>query len=394
MKKTAILILAASLIFSLCACGSSGSSTENNAKTTHGDKELYIGGIGPTTGAYANYGLSVQHGAEVAVKEINETGGIGGMTITFSMQDSQGDPEAAVSAYGKLLDWGMDVSIGTVLSGEMASVVNASANDDMFMITASASADACLEASKNAFRICFYDSYQGIAAADYVNQNLPGKAVSVFYQSDNDYSVGLYESFEARCKELGITFKTVQTFLKSDTDYTAQINALADSGAEIIFIPIYAEETSTFLTQAKNGTADAIFGENTYFFGADGLDGIMGKVSDPKDANNVLMLTPFAENSTDEKVKNFVSKYQAAYGSTPDQFAADGYDAIYVLKEVIEKAGYTASSQISGAKLSSTITTLSYKGVTGEMKWKENGNTDKGCTAIIYKDGAGSVFGE
>ena len=371
---------------SLCACG-------GNKK--HDDSKIYIGGIGPLTGQYANYGLSVQHGAEVAVKEINEAGGMNGMTIEFSMQDSTGDPEAAVTAYGKLMDWGMDASIGTVLSGEMASVVNASAKDDMFMITGSASADKCLEASTNAFRVCFYDSYQGIAAANYVAKNLAGKKVAVFYQSDLDYSDGLYKSFKAECEKQKIDIVETQSFLSTDTDYTAQINALVDSKAEIIFLPIYAAEASVFLTQAKNGTANAVFPSGTYFFGADGLDGIMTKVSDPKEADNVLMLTPFAgESSSDPKVASFVAKYKAAYGSVPDQFAADGYDAIYAIKAAVEKAGYKKASDIKGSGLSAALVTLTVTGVTGEMKWQANGNTDKAAMAIIYQNGTGKVFGE
>ena len=386
MKKVLALMLAAVMALSLCACGS-GSDEKAN--------EIKIGGIGPLTGQYANYGLSVQHGAEIAIKEINEAGGMNGMQIVFSMQDSQGDPEAAVSAYGKLIDWGMNASIGTVLSGEMASVVNASANDNMFMISASASADKCLEGSSNAFRICFYDSYQGIAAANYVAENLPGKKVAVFYQSDLDYSAGLYESFAAECKVKGIEIVDVQSFLSTDTDYTAQINALVDSQAEIIFLPIYAAEASVFLTQAKNGTASAVFAEGTYFFGADGLDGILTKVSNASEANNVLMLTPFAgESSSDAKVSGFVKKYKEAYGAAPDQFAADGYDAIYAIKAAVEKAGYTKAADIKGEGLSAALVQVSLEGVTGDMKWQANGNTDKSAMAIIYKDENGTVFGE
>ena len=388
MKKVWSLVLAMAMVFSLAACGGQSSNQK------HADNELYIGGIGPLTGQYANYGTSVQHGAEVAVKEINDAGGINGMKIVFSMQDSTGDPEQAVTAYGKLLDWGMNASIGTVLSGEMASVVNASAKDDMFMISASASADECLTASNNAFRICFYDSYQGVAAADYVAEKLPGKKVSIFYQSDLDYSIGLYESFKKECEAKGVQIVTTQSFLATDTDYTTQINALADSGAEIIFLPIYAAEASTFLTQAKNGTADAVFKAGTYFFGADGLDGIMTKVSNAKEADNVLMLTPFAESSTDPKVQSFVKKYKDAYGAVPDQFAADGYDAVYAIKAAVEQAGYKKASDVKGSGLSAAIVKVTYAGVTGEMKWQANGNTDKMAMAVIYQDGVGKVFGE
>lgn len=389
MKKFLAVFMALAMVFCFAACGGN--------KSGHADNEVYIGGIGALTGDYANYGLSVQHGAEVAVEEINAAGGINGMKIVFNMQDSQADPESAKSAYGKLIDWGMDISIGTVMSGEMASVSQESANDDMFMISPSASADKCLEASSNAFRVCFYDSYQGIAAADYVKENLSGKKVAVFYQSDIDYSVGLYESFKTQAANDGVEIVAEQSFTSDEKDYTTQINALADSGAEVIFIPIYAAEASMFLSQAKNGTDSAVFADGVYFFGCDGLDGILGKVAgNESTANNVLMLTPFAESSTDPAVVKFVNAYKEKTGSVPDQFAADGYDAVYVIKAALEAMNITKSSEISGAKVSATVAGdgFAYEGVTGEMTWEANGNTNKLAMAIIYNNGTGSVFGE
>ena len=387
-KKVFAIILAAVMVFSFAACGS-------DKKSGHDDAELYVGVIGPLTGDYANYGRSVQHGIEIAIDEVNAAGGINGMKLVFNPQDSQGDPESAVSAYGNLVDWGMDCGFGTVLSGEMASVVKASAEDDMYFISASASNDTCLDASSNAFRICFYDSYQGIAAADYVKEKFPGKEVAVFYQSDLDYSIGLYESFKDQAEKDGVKITCVQSFTSDEKDYTTQINAIADSKAEVVYIPIYAAEASMFLSQAKNGTADAVFSSNVYFFGCDGLDGILTKVKDnPATANNVLMLTPFAASSSDPAVKSFVEKFTTKTGAEPDQFAADGYDAVYVMKAAIEKAGISKSSEISGAKLAAAMTQIQVDGITGSMTWEANGNTNKLAMAIIYNNGIASVFGE
>jgi branched-chain amino acid transport system substrate-binding protein len=91
---------------------------------------------------------------------------------------------------------------------------------------------------------------------------------------------------------------------------------------------------------------------------------------------------------------SFVSKYKAVYGSVPDQFAADGYDAIYAIKAAVEKAGYKKASDVKGSGLSAALVQLTLTGVTGEMKWQANGNTDKAAMAIIYQNGVGKVFGE
>ena len=296
-KKVVAMFLAAVMAFSLVACGSK--SDNGGSGDASGTETIKLGGVGPLTGGYANYGLSVQHGAELAVKEINAAGGVNSKQLELSFQDSQGDPESAVAAYGKLMDWGMNVSLGAVLSGETASVVAAAKADDVLVMETTGSADKCIDGNDKAFRICFYDSYQGTAAADYLTDNALATEVGVFYQSDTDYSVGLYNAFVAECQNTGVTIKETQTFTTAtNTDFSTQVNALASSGVKVVFIPIYAEEASTFLTQAKGKFADDV-----YFFGADGLDGILGKVSqDVTIADNVLMMTPFAADSADPKV--------------------------------------------------------------------------------------------
>lgn len=382
MKKFLCMMMAVLMVLAMAACG--GEPANNGGNDTPDATTVKIGGIGPLTGAYANYGLSEKNGAELAVKEINEAGGIAGKQIELSYQDSQGESESAVNAYGKLMDWGMEVSLGCVLSGENASVVAAARDDDVLLITPSGSVDKCIDGNDKAFRVCFYDSYQGAAAAQYIKDNNMVDTVGILYQSDNDYSVGLYNAFVAKCGELGITIAETQTFTSStNTDFSTQVSALVSSGVKLVFIPLYAEEASTFLTQAHGKFADDV-----YFFGADGLDGILGKVEqDTSLANNVLMLTPFAADNPAENVQSFVKKYQEAYGATPDQFAADAYDAIYAIKAAVEKAGST-----SGAALASALTSLTVEGVTGVMTWTADGNTNKPASAILYYDGVGTLF--
>lgn len=382
MKKFLCMMMAVLMVLAMAACG--GEPANNGGNDTPDATTVKIGGIGPLTGAYANYGLSEKNGAELAVKEINEAGGIAGKQIELSYQDSQGESESAVNAYGKLMDWGMEVSLGCVLSGENASVVAAARDDDVLLITPSGSADKCIDGNDKAFRVCFYDSYQGAAAAQYIKDNNMVDTVGILYQSDNDYSVGLYNAFVAKCGELGITIAETQTFTSStNTDFSTQVSALVSSGVKLVFIPLYAEEASTFLTQAHGKFADDV-----YFFGADGLDGILGKVEqDTSLANNVLMLTPFAADNPAENVQSSVKKYQEAYGATPDQFAADAYDAIYAIKAAVEKAGST-----SGAALASALTSLTVEGVTGTMTWGSDGNTNKPASAILYYDGVGTLF--
>jgi len=385
MKKSMKLfciVLALVMVFScLTACG-------EKAEESKDDNTIMIGGIGPLTGDYANYGNSAKYGAQIAVDEINAAGGINGMQIVLNYQDSAADPAAATAAYGKLIDSGMDVSLGGVLSGETASISAAAVEDGLLLVTPTASADDCIATNPSAFRICFTDSSQGVVSADYIADKNLATEVAVFYQSDIDYSKGLYETFAAECEVRGIEIVEVQTFTDgTKSDFSTQINALAASGTKLIFIPIYAAEASVFLTQAS-GKLDA----ETIFFGADGLDGILGKVSDVKYAENVMMITPFNANDPAENVAGFVAAYEKAHNATPDQFAADGYDAVYAIKAAMEKANVKPGDADFNAKLVAAMLEIEVTGVTGTMTWDENGNTVKEPKVLIIHDGVASPF--
>lgn len=386
-SKFASFVMAAALVLCMVGCGNTNTPAANDGSTT--DTVLYIGGIGPLTGDYANYGTSNRNGAQIAVDEINAAGGVNGFTFTLDFQDSQGDPDSAVSAYGKLMDNGMDVSLGGTFSGETQSIVAAAKEDGILVLTATASSKACIEGNDCAFRVCFNDPQQGTASADYIADNALATKVAVFYASDVDYSAGLYETFKAECEVKGVEIVEVQTFTDStNTDFSTQINAIKASGAELVFMPIYAAEAANFMTQA-NGKLD-----NCVFFGCDGLDGILTKVSDPAQVEGLMMLTPFAADSTAENVQAFVAAYQTAYNATPDQFAADGYDAIYAIKAALEKTGVTPETKDDtfDAQMVAAMTAITVDGVTGTMTWTADGETAKAAEAMVIRDGVAVVY--
>ncbi len=391
-KLFSIVLVIAMLVMCMAGCGDKKETAGSDQNPTAGGdaSTLYLGGIGPLTGDYANYGTSTKNGAMLAAEEINAAGGVNGMTLKVDYQDSVGDPESAVNAYGKLIDSGMNVCLGGVLSGESASIVTAANEDDMMILNTTASADAVLEGNPNAFRVCFVDSAQGKLAADFIDENNMPKDVAIFYQSDIDYSVGLVKSFKAEAEEKGITIKEEQTFTKDTaTDFSTQISAIAASGVDLVFIPIYAAEASTFLTQAS-GKLDG-----KTFFGCDGLDGILTKVSDVAYAENVMMLTPFASDAPDENVQSFVKAYQDKYGSTPDQFAADGYDAVYAIKAAVEKAGIESSDDADlCSKLVAAMYEITVDGVTGTMTWDETNEAVKAARAMIIHNGVAELYAE
>ena len=373
---------------SLAGCGSKSdntASTDTTADSATAGDTLKIGGIGPITGGAAVYGLAVKNAAELAVKEINEAGGINGMQVEFKFEDDEHDAEKSVNAYNSLKDWGMQMLMGTVTSTPCTAVVEKTHEDNMFQLTPSGSAVESIKYD-NAFRVCFSDPNQGAASAQYIGENKLATKIAIIYDSSSEYSDGIRESFVAEAPNQGLEVVASEAFTSdNNTDFSVQLDKAKESGADLVFLPIYYTEASLILTQANS------MGYAPTFFGCDGLDGLLAvKNFDTKLADGVMLLTPFAADADDEKTQAFVSAYKEAYGDTPNQFAADTYDAIYIMKAAAEKAGVTADMSVSDIcdAMKTAMTEISYDGLTGEgMTWTADGEPDKAPKAVVIKDG-------
>lgn len=377
MKKFMALLLAAAMMVSMTACGAPA------ATETDGEKVLFIGGTGPLTGDYATYGTSVKQGAELAAEEINAAGGVNGYTVVARVEDDQADPAQAVQAYATLFDDGMDVTLGGTTSGACIAMTEEAVKDGMLLLTPSGSQLECTQYD-NCFRVCFEDSAQGLYAANFIKDNAVAEKVAVLYDQSNDYSKGLRDSFVATAAENGLTIVTEQSFTdQSNTDFSTQLQAVKESGADLLFLPLYAQEAAYIITQADKAGLDVTF------FGCDGLDGILEKIGSDNLplTEGVMLLTPFAADSETEPTKSFTAAYKAKYGATPDQFAADSYDAVYALVAAFEKAGVEPGAEGFNEAMVSAMLEIEVVGTTGTMKWDASGEPDKNATAVVIVDG-------
>jgi len=369
MKKIFAMILVIAMILSM-------------GSFAMAEDAIKLGCIGPLTGAYAQYGLAVEYGAKIAAEEINA---LGGTQFEILSEDDQGDGELGVNAYNKLLDDGVNVFLATVTSGSCAAVSAVAYEERVFMLTPTGSADNITIGKDNIYRVCFKDSAQGAASAQYIAENgLPTK-VGVIYNNSLDYSMGIYQSFQAKAAEVGIEIVAEAAFSDdNNADFSVQIAKMKDAGAELVFLPIYYTPASLILTQAKAVDYAPIF------FGVDGMDGILGVEGfDTSLAEGVMLLTPFSADAEDELTKNFVSKYQELHGEIPNQFAADAYDGVYALAAAIEAAGVTADTSAEEAceMLISVFPGLEISGLTGTMHWDATGEVDKTPTAVVIENG-------
>ncbi|MBO5201021.1 MAG: ABC transporter substrate-binding protein [Clostridia bacterium] len=377
-KKALAVLMAAAMLFSLAACGGANYTSENT--------EFIIGVSGPLTGGAAVYGVAVQNAAQMAIDEINAAGGLDGVMFKLIATDDTHDATKVAANYASMLEDGMQVSLGTVTTAPGLEYSKLSAEDNVFFLTPSASGDKIPEFD-NGFQMCFADGNQGKVAAEYVNGVYKNDTIGIFYKSDDPYSNGIYKQFK---ENLDSSVKTVEAVFTdaNATDFSAQITTLKD--CKFIFMPIYYQPASIFMTQAKSTVAaDAIY------YGCDGFDGLAGQLDLSTITQEVSMLSHFDSNATEGAAADFVKKYTEKYkAETLNQFGASAYDCIYAIYNAMKaakEAGKKIDVTISASDLSDILKEqftgdFTYSGVTGtDISWEDNGYVVKGAVKYDLK---------
>ena len=396
MKKFFGILLTLAMVLSLAACGGGNDkpadsstppadSSQPSADAPSGSASgtFKLGGIGPLTGDAAIYGNAAMNGAKIAVEEINALGGI---QFEFQAEDDVADGETSVNAYNTLMDWGMQVLVGPVTTGAAIAVSAEVYNDHVFALTLSASSTDVISGKDNMFQVCFTDPNQGTGAADYIAENMPDAKVAIIYRNDDAYSQGIRDTFVSEAGKVGLEIVSEGTFTKdTQSDFSVQLTDAKSKGADLIFLPTYYQPNAVILNQAKG------MGYAPTFFGVDGMDGILAMPGfDTSLAEGVMLLTPFSADADDERTQSFVSKYNELHGETPNQFAADGYDAVYIIYEALQAAGCTGdmSAEEICEAIVAVMPTISVDGLTGQgMTWASTGEVSKAPMAVVIKDG-------
>ena len=380
--KVICLVLAIFMVMSVVSCDKSG-----GGYTSENDKYV-IGRSGPLTGGAAVYGKAVENAANMAIKEINENGGLDGVEFELIALDDAHDATKVEANYAKMLEDGMQVSLGCVTSNPCLEFSALSAEDNVFFLTPSASNDE-VPAEDNGFQMCFADGNQGSVAAKTVN-DLELKEIGIFYKSDDSYSKGIYDQFKANIDK---SIKTVEASFTDGnaTDFTQQISTLKD--CTFIFMPIYYDPASLFMIQAKD-----IVSADTVYYGCDGFDGI--ESAEGFDINSipqeVTMLSHFNSKAESGMAADFVKKYTEAYGTeTLNQFGASAYDCVYAIYYAMEEIiddGEEIPVTITASDLSDLLKDkftdgYSYSGVTGDdITWQSNGYVNKTAVQYVIKE--------
>ncbi len=389
MKKLIAMLLAAALVLTVFAgCGKTEPAAEETTAAPAAEgtaPAIKIGVTGPLTGDNSEYGLAVRGGMEIAVAEINAKGGL---QIEFKAEDDEADgSDKAVSAYNALKDWGMQIFAGAVTTGSSLAIAPETVNDQIFMLTPSASAEDVALTGPNVYQMCFTDPNQGAAAADLMKEKWPDATIGVIYDSSDAYSSGIVDGFLSEASELGLNVAVSDAAFTQDNkaDLSTQVTKCKDAGCDLVFLPFYYTEASQVLTYANT------IGYTPTFFGCDGMDGILNVEGfDTTLAEGLALMTPFDANA--ESAKSFVDQFKANNGGkVPNQFAADGYDVIYAIYNACVAAGVDGSTPAADvcAALQEQFATMTVDGLTGtNMTWDENGMISKTPIVVVIENGA------
>ena len=387
MKRKAFIsaLLGASMMLSLAACGSSSAATTaGDAADTDG--KIVIGVISPNTGALAAYGNGIVTGADLAVEQINASGGILGHEVELIKTDDQSDPTECLNAFNSLVAQGVGLIVGSATSGCTSAITDAANEEEICLLAPTATADSITTEDDFIFRACYADSFQGAIAAAYAKQSGYDK-VGVVYCAADVYSKGLYDSFSAACAKYGIEVVDAQSTASLDVqDYTNQFAAMVKAGVDFVYAPFYYDVIGPYVVPQARAA-----GYTGIIMGADGYDTTPDYVVDGADLtafNKVYWTNHYDPSDSSEKVSSFVKAYEAKYGSIPSAFSATGYDCVYMYKAAIEAAGSYESTAVRDALAD---TSAVYECVTGTFSLDETGTPVKGAAIISFESDGSSV---
>ena len=370
---------AAVMALSLAGCsgGSMVDSSSSSAKAS-GDS-ITIGTVTTNSGTAAAYGEAEVKGFELAVSEINAKGGINGKKVKLESMDDKGDATEASNAYNKLAgDNNVLAVAGPTISATTAAVAPLADQSKLVTIAPAATSDS-IETGNYLFRTCFKDSYQGEVAARFAAENLKVKKVAVLYGTGDPYSSGVGEAFAKAAEKLGLEVVDKESSSSADdTEYSAQLQKIQASGAELLYAPYYYSVAGPYIIpQARS------VGFEGYVMGPDGYDGLK-LTGDKSQYNKTYYTTHYsADDNTNTKVQDFIKSYKSKNNAEPNTFAALGYDTIYMIKQAIEKAGENATRE----DVRNAVAGMTFDGVTGKFTMDKSGSPTKSVTVLEMKDG-------
>jgi branched-chain amino acid transport system substrate-binding protein len=393
------VFLSVCLVISACAAPSGGTptATTGTASPTSSTQAgvIKVGLNAELTGSIPKVGKSCKQGAELAVKEVNDAGGLEVAGQKYKIQlyvednEDKGDVAASVTQklitqYGVLAVIGPNASRNAIPASEIAEsaqvpLIGPWPSNPKFTINSTTG-----EPKKWVFRLFYLDSDQGPANAKFVKEEFNASKVAILYAIDSDYNKGMAEFFSKAFEKLGGQVVAYESYSTADKNFTSQLTKIKAANPDVVFLPNYYNEVALQLQQAHQLGINAIFMTTDASFSSELLT--LGG----KDVEGLYLYSTFITDaaSANPVAKKFIDSYRAAYGEDPDDVAALTYDSFGLLFQAIQSAGKIDRQAVRDA----LATPHTYKGVTGDTIFKGTGDPIKNIYWVQVKDGQFRVY--
>ncbi|NSW83836.1 MAG: ABC transporter substrate-binding protein [Syntrophothermus sp.] len=385
-KRLAVLLLLVFVVSIVAGCQSK--TTENQTETpkapTETKEPIKVGVNVELSGGVASYGTNCRNGVVLAFDEINKAGGVDGRTIDYVIMDCKSDSAEATNVAARLVGQKVVALIGPLVTGSVLGAEPIASKNKIPLIAPAATAMAATVDEKTGktkefvFRTCFIDPFQGGLMGNYAYDTLKAKKAAILMDTSTDYSKGLAKAFKEAFVGKGGTIVAEEGYVKNDKDFKATLTKIKNKVPDVIYVPGYYNEAGLIIKQARE------LGITVPILGGDGWDSAeLVNIAGAKALNNTFFTNHYSSADKDPKVVKFVKAYEAAYKTTPDAFAALGYDSAYLLVDAIKRAGSTDGVKIKEA----LAATKDFSGVTGTFSMDELHNPVKSAVLIEMVDG-------
>lgn len=342
--------------------GPAGSKQESSSGQAGGEQVAKIGVVSFLTGGGSAYGEAITNGLKMAQEELNEANK-GKLKVELVIEDSAGKKDQSISAVNKLINNDNVVGIiGPTLSGEMFAAGPVANQNGVPIMGTSTTAEGVTALGEYVFRNALPESLAIPAAIKTAVEKHNVKKVALMYASNNDFAVSGYKTMEKTAKEMGLEIVDTQTFADGDSDYSAQLTAIQAKKPDAIFVSSLYKEAGLVLSKARE------MGIKVPFVGGNGFNSPQLVKQAGAAADNSYVGTPWYPAGS-EKIDAFVKKYTEKYGKGPDQFAAQAYDALYIMTNSLLNAGVADDRE---ALKEALMGLKNFEGVTGKFEFDEN----------------------
>ena len=353
---------------------------------------IKIGLNAELTGSIPVVGESNKNAAEMAVKEVNDAGGleVGGKKymIELVVEDNEDKAESAAAAAQKLATAGVLAMIGPNASRNAIPAAVVAESSQMLMISPWSTNpkttidEATGQPKKYVFRAAFIDDFQGVVGAKFAMEQLKTTKPAVLYDVASEYNKGIAEIYKKTLEQSGIQVVAFETYTTGDKDFSSQLTKIVEAGADTLYLPNYYSEVPLQVQQAhKVGFTGIVFGSDSW--GNAELITLCGT-----ECEGYYFTTHYAPDIATPKAQAFIKAYEAAYGKTPDDVAALTYDSFGLLFQAIQAAGKIDRQAVRDALAGITL----YEGVTGSMQFKGTGDPIKSAVLLQIKNGKFTYF--